>query len=91
MARYIGEYEDYSPSTRTLGNFTVFDINAKLQLGKALGWSGSIMEQAYVTVGAVNMFNRLPDYSYNYGAVGYDPTQYDIRGRFVYLQAGLKL
>lgn len=91
VARYIGEYEDYSPSTRKLGNFTVFDINAKLQLGKALGWSGSIMEQAYVTVGAVNMFNRLPDYSYNYGAVGYDPTQYDIRGRFVYLQAGLKL
>jgi iron complex outermembrane receptor protein len=91
VARYVGEYEDYDPSKRKLGDFAVFDINAKLQVGKALGWSGSVMEQAYVTVGAVNLFNRLPDYSYNRGSVGYDPTQYDIRGRFIYLQAGLKL
>ncbi|MBL8271689.1 TonB-dependent receptor [Steroidobacter sp.] len=90
-ARYVGEYEDYAPSKRKLGDFTVFDFNAKLQLGKALGWTGSVLEQSYVTLGAVNLFNRLPDYSYNRGTVGYDPTQYDIRGRFIYLQAGLKL
>ena len=44
----------------------------------------------YVELGGVNIFNRSPQYSnYDGSFVGYDLTQADIRGRFLYVKVGL--
>jgi hypothetical protein len=46
---------------------------------------------SYLKIGVVNAFNRLPQNShFDFGTVGYDPTQADIRGRFVYAQLGVR-
>ena len=42
----------------------------------------------YIEVGAVNLLNRLPQYSYYFH--GYDTAEADIRGRFLYAQIGTK-
>jgi len=39
----------------------------------------------------VNLLDKAPPYSnYLSGALGYDPAQYDITGRFLYIQLGAK-
>ena len=77
--RYVGRYQDYD-STKEIGDFWLFDCSATLNNGRA-----------HATLGAVNVFNRLPQNSnFDFGTVGYDPTQADIRGRFLYAQLGLR-
>ena len=84
-ARFVGSYVDYQdlgPTARRLGNFWICDLSAKYEFGKSPA-------AAYVRVGVVNLFNSLPAYSaFGYGERGFDPTQYDIRGRFVYVNVG---
>lgn len=91
--RFVSRYRDYDPlpngSTLTLGDFWLYDANFRFALGQVLhdNW----LKGAYVELGAVNLFNTLPQFSmYNGGVVGYDPMQGDIRGRFVYAQFGVK-
>jgi iron complex outermembrane receptor protein len=92
--RYVGRYRDYDPlpngSTLTLGNFWLFDANFRFAFGQempAVDW----LRGAYLEFGGVNLFNTLPQFSmYNNGVVGYDPTQGDLRGRFLYAQFGVK-
>jgi len=51
------------------------------------GWLGV----STLSVGAVNLFNSMPKFSnYSYDYVGYDPSQYDIRGRFVFARLQAK-
>jgi iron complex outermembrane receptor protein len=93
-ARYVGSYRDYDPlpsgSYLTLGNFWLYDTSFRYSFGQALP-ENSWLRGAYLDVGAVNLFNTMPQFSmYNGGAVGYDPTQGDIRGRFLYTQVGVK-
>jgi outer membrane receptor protein involved in Fe transport len=90
--RYVGKYRDYdalpSGEFRDLGNYWLIDSNLRWSAGKHEGW----LNGAYVELGAVNLFNRAPQFSnYQFGIVGYDPAQYDLRGRVVYLRAGLDL
>jgi len=88
--RYVGQYQDYN-STKEIGDFWLFDCSATLNINRAFGLSGAEPRDSYVTIGAVNVFNRLPQNSnFDYGTVGYDPTQADIRGRFLYAQVGLR-
>ena len=92
--RYVGSYRDYDPltngTTLTLGDFWLFDANFRFAFGQSLA-PGNWLSGAYAELGVVNLFNTLPQFSmYNGGVVGYDPTQGDLRGRFVYAQFGVK-
>jgi iron complex outermembrane receptor protein len=82
IGRYVGSYQDYD-STRRIGNFWYFDLNAKYTLPK------STFGTAFIELGAINLFDRLPQVSrYQFGFVGYDPAQADIRGRVLYVRLG---
>jgi iron complex outermembrane receptor protein len=83
--RYVGRYQDYD-STQMIGNFWLYDANLRYTIGGAHG-----LQNAYVALGGVNIFNRLPQFSnYSFGAFGYDPAESDIRGRFLYVQLGVR-
>lgn len=95
VGRWVGtysDYDDFNPATpvRKLGNFWMFDANLRYNLGRTLVSNSPWLSQAYVAIGGVNIFNRLPSYSYYQGNLGYDPTQYDIRGRYIYAQIGTR-
>jgi iron complex outermembrane receptor protein len=82
--RYISQYRDYQdyvPNSNVLGNFWLFDANLRYAIGKLFGADG------FVSVGGVNLGNSLPRFSY----IGdYDPAEYDLRGRFLYVQLSAK-
>jgi iron complex outermembrane receptor protein len=83
-ARYVGKYDDYD-STRTIGNFALFDLSLRVDIGRLLFADDAALERTRLEFGGVNVFNRLPQYSaYNSNFTGYDPAQADIRGRFIY-------
>jgi iron complex outermembrane recepter protein len=85
-ARYVNAYQDYD-TTRTIGNFWLFDATINVALGKARTTDERSPSGAQLSVGAVNLFNRAPQYSsFTRNFVGYDPSQADIRGRFLYLE-----
>jgi iron complex outermembrane receptor protein len=93
--RYVGRYRDYDPlittgTYLTLGNFWLVDLNARYVIGQTLAHSSQYLRNSYLEVGAVNLANSLPPYSNIFGVGGYDPTQYDIRGRFLYTRLGVK-
>ena len=88
--RYVGQYNDYAPSTRKLGNFWLTDLNARYALGDALANRSGLLSGTAVSVGVMNLFNKLPVYSYYFGTVGFDPSQYDIVGRLAYIQLTAK-
>ncbi len=90
--RYIGkyaDYQDYVVNSNELGNTWYCDVNLHFDVGKALGITDRWYSKSYAELGAVNLFNNLPKYSYN--GYGYDYAESDIRGRFIYLQLGIKL
>jgi len=89
--RYTGRYKDYQdlvPNSNELGNFWIFDLNARFEAGQALATGNRWLSSAYVAVGAINLFDKGPQFSY--GSLPFDPTSYDIRGRSVYVQIGVK-
>jgi iron complex outermembrane receptor protein len=92
IGRYTGKYRDYLPLPdglyQSLGNVWICDLNAKLSLNTP-GWLSAVVPAADVEIGAVNAFNRLPQYSNN-PYLGYDGTQADIRGRFLYVKLGVR-
>ena len=89
-ARYVGSYSDYD-SARRIGDFWLFDANSKYQIGNDLDFEDQILKNTYLEVGGVNLFNNLPQRSlYNFGFAGYDATQADIRGQFIYIRIGTK-
>jgi iron complex outermembrane receptor protein len=91
LGRYVGKYQDYD-STREIGNFWLCDSNLRYNIGHALEPGQKWLNGTYIALGGVNLFNRLPQYS-NYTAsfFGYDPTQADIRGRYLYAEIGVRL
>jgi len=70
-----------------LGNFWTFDASFKYEVGKTVGSERAYLSGLNMSVGVLNALNKLPDYSTYFV---YDPTQYDIRGRFTYVQLGFK-
>jgi iron complex outermembrane receptor protein len=90
-SRCVGRYLDYNPlpngTVRPLGNFCLYDANVRYAIGDVLASDNRILRGVEVQVGGVNLFDRLPQYSNSFNEfVGYDPTQADIRGRFLYAQ-----
>jgi len=91
--RYVSEYLDYQdlgPTTRRLGDFWLLDASARYDIGQRYRGEHRLLRKSFVQLGAVNLLNSLPEYSvFNYGLQSYDPSQYDIRGRFVYAHFGI--
>ena len=86
--RYIGSYQDYD-SAVTLGSTWYVDASARYMLTPPQGHAWAWAKNAYLDVGVVNLLNRLPSYSnFDFGYVGYDPAEGDIRGRLIYAQLG---
>jgi iron complex outermembrane receptor protein len=91
--RYIGRYLDYQsiisiPNTNEIGNTWIVDVSARAELGQALSGTAPWLSSAYVALGAVNVFNRIPPLSLN--SYLYDLQQYDVRGRFLHLSVGVR-
>lgn len=91
--RYVSHYKDYEPSingtTRTIGNFWIFDASTRFGFGERLPTANPLIRGGYITFGANNVFNRGPQYSDFFGgSVGYDPLQADILGRLWFVQVG---
>jgi outer membrane receptor protein involved in Fe transport len=89
--RYVSRYQDYD-STREIGNVWLSDAHLRLDASKYYMSRSAFGRGVYLEAGAVNLFNRAPQYS-NYASslLGYDPTQADIRGRYLYVTVGAKL
>lgn len=94
VARYVGEYRDYAAladgSFQTLGDVWYYDVSARFDLSQLIPSSWTSVSRPYVTLGALNLLDRKPDFSTFNSGVGYDPAQYDLRGRFVYAKLGLQ-
>ncbi len=89
--RYVGRYRDYDSTTRYLGNFWLYDAHFRYALGEAFASNSHWLSKSYAELGGVNIFNSLPPFSnFYFGFVGYDPSQYDLRGRFIYAKIGVK-
>jgi iron complex outermembrane receptor protein len=88
--RYVGRYLDYD-GVRQLGNFWLCDANVRYALGQDIAGSNPWLKGSYVEFGGVNILNKQPQFStFLFDLVGYDPSQADIRGRFLYAQVGIK-
>ncbi len=89
--RYVGryrDYQDYVPNNNILGNFWIADAAFHVDLGNGLGPSLSWVQRLGFDLGVVNLFDKAPQFS---NGIGFDPREADIRGRFAYLQLGVKL
>jgi iron complex outermembrane receptor protein len=89
--RYIGRYLDYQtsiPNTHEIGNSWIFDVNARYEVGRGLVSSAPWLAGSYVAFGVVNVFNKIPPFSLN--SYWYDIQEYDVRGRFLHLSAGVR-
>jgi iron complex outermembrane receptor protein len=87
--RYVSGYRDYSPLAtgefQHLGDFWTTDVNFSFALGQSYRFQRAGLKDLAISVGAVDLFDvRVPYSTYSVG--GYDPSQYDIRGRSAYLQ-----
>jgi outer membrane receptor protein involved in Fe transport len=89
--RYVGRYRDYD-SSNEIGNFWLIDASFHWAIGSEFASESKSLKGTYVQFGGVNIFNRLPQFSnFEGGVVGYDPSQGDVRGRFLYVQFGARL
>jgi iron complex outermembrane receptor protein len=89
--RYIGKYLDYQdfvPNTNEIGNTWIFDFNARYEVGQALASTNRWLARSYVAFGAVNLLNKTPLFSYS--PFWYDVQEYDIRGRYLHLNVGVR-
>ena len=90
--RYIGRYLDYQellPNTHETGNTWFFDVSARYEVGQALAPRASWLAGGYIALGAVNVFNKVPPFSYT--SYWYDYHEYDNRGRYLHLSVGVRL
>jgi hypothetical protein len=89
--RYVGSYRDYqeyTPNDNEIGNTWIFDFNARYEVGRAFANINHWLAGSYVSLGAVNLLNKTPPFSYT--NFWYDVKEYDIRGRYLYLTAGVR-
>ena len=91
-ARYLGSYLDYGTASRRIGDCWFFDVSVNYPIGELLSTSaGEPLRSLDLRFGGVNLLDNGPPYSnYQSGFLGYDPAQYDIAGRLLYVQLGTK-
>ena len=92
--RYVGWYRDVTDVTanpRGLGNFWYMDLNGRYDFGKQFFAANRYLAKSYLSFGIRNLLDQSPKYAdYGYGYDGYDPNEYDIEGRYLWVQAGMK-
>jgi len=81
--RYIGSYYDYTP-TRKLGDIWYFDGTLGLDMEPVLGKSKNSLGGLKLLVSGTNLANKLPPYSTYFR--GYDPYNYDLVGRTIFVR-----
>jgi iron complex outermembrane receptor protein len=89
--RYIGryrDYQDYVANNNEIGNTWIFDASARYELGEALFAATPRLAHSYISLAAVNVFNKVPPLSFT--GAWYDYQEYDIRGRYLRLIVGLR-
>jgi len=87
ILRYVSSYRDVNalavPTGTSVSSQTLLDLQATLDVQEAFGerlWSKGLTLRA----GAVNLLNKRPPFAQVGTVLGYDYSQGDIRGRFVY-------
>jgi iron complex outermembrane receptor protein len=87
--RFIDSYDDATQfnvaNGRKVGSQFLFDLQGSLELGKLLArspWAKGFTLRA----GAINLFDKAPHFSEVGGPAGYDPSQADLRQRFLYVR-----
>jgi outer membrane receptor protein involved in Fe transport len=84
---YIGEFEEDAPvRTRTDGSIAP-DIDAFISVDTTVSYAG--IENTILTLGATNLLNEEPPFSYSSSA-GYVSSVHNTQGRFAYVQATYK-
>jgi iron complex outermembrane recepter protein len=76
--RYLGSYSDAGTSQRKLGSSMVFDLSGRVDL-KKLGAPLGSAKSAALSLGIVNVTNRMPEFAE--ASPYFDQTQADWRGR----------
>ncbi|GAP38654.1 TonB-dependent receptor [Piscinibacter sakaiensis] len=84
--RYVGSYTDVGASQRSMGRSMVYDLAGRFDL-KRLGWPVAPAHSAVVSLGLVNITDRMPDFSS--ASPYFDQTQADWRGRTASLRLSM--
>jgi iron complex outermembrane receptor protein len=88
--RYIPSYDDTRGGVRNgrrIAAQTFVDLQASLDLG-GLDRNSTLLRGAELTAGASNLLDQQPQFAEVAGAVGYDTSQGDLKGRFWYVRFG---
>ena len=89
--RYLGPYKDFQDfvsNPNVLGNSWIIDMNVSWDVGRAFANGNQWVQGTHIALGAVNLFNKFPRFSY--GTLEYDYQASDLLGRHVYAQVGVK-
>jgi len=89
--RYTGrylDYQDFVSNNHVIGNTWICDASVRMDIGRLLAPASPSLAHSYVSLSAVNVFNKLPPFSYYY--TWYDAADYDPRGRFLRLNVGTR-
>ncbi|MGH8188229.1 MAG: TonB-dependent receptor domain-containing protein, partial [Steroidobacteraceae bacterium] len=89
-ARYVPSYDDASAGVRTgqaVASQTTFDVQGSIDLGGLIA-GHEFWEGMSLTLGATNVTDEMPPFSQVNTLAGFDLSQGDLKGRFVYLRLG---
>ncbi len=81
--RYIGQYQDYTPP-RTIGDIWYYDATLEIDIVRALHVTPPLVNGIKLLVSATNLADTLPPYSTYFR--GYDPENYDLVGRTIFVR-----
>jgi iron complex outermembrane recepter protein len=88
--RYSPAYDDAHPFTgrtgRRIPSQFLLDLQATLDIEKLLGGRSSWLPGLKLTAGASNVFDEEPHFSEVTDGLGFDPSQGDLRQRFMYMR-----
>jgi iron complex outermembrane receptor protein len=96
VGRYVNKYLDSTPLSsgpnageyKALGEFWIVDLNANISLRRFVS-ERNMLADSKISLGATNLFNRLPEFCAGCSGNSYDASQYDILGRNVYAELRL--
>lgn len=87
--RYVGrylDYQDFVPNGNEISSTLIFDVSARAEIGEAFASTVPFAKNAYISIAAVNVLNKIPQFSYN--PAWYVFQESDIRERYLRLSVG---
>ena len=88
--RYTPSYDDTRGGVRngrTIPSQTFLDLQLSLDVGKLMDGL-QLLTGLELSVGALNVLDKLPHFAQVNGLQGYDTSQGDLKGRFLYVRLG---